>query len=62
MVFNITRRYPRAYIHRHKYHTRPDGFGQEGPAEMHYLLNKLDEHVNGKSVLQSSFEVMDSWQ
>ena len=29
---------------------------------MHYLLNKLDEHVNGGTVLQSSFGVMDSWQ
>lgn len=42
MLFDVGRRYPRAYVHRYKKRPRPEGFGQEGPAEMHYLLSRLD--------------------
>ena len=42
MLFYVGRRYPRAYVHRYKKRPRPEGFGQEGPAEMHYLLSRLD--------------------
>ena len=61
MVFDVGRRYPRAYIHRHKWHDRPEGFGQEGPSEMHYLLNRIDAHVEGRSADQSTYDLDDSW-
>ena len=42
MLFDVARRYPRAYIHRHKMHTRPAGFGAEGQYEMYNILNQVD--------------------
>ena len=48
MLYDVTRRYPRAYIHRHKLHTRPVGFNAEGPAEMHNLLNQIDDLIEGR--------------
>ena len=47
MLFDVGRRYPRAYVHRYKKRPRPEGFGQEGPAEMHYLLSRLEQHLSG---------------
>ena len=61
MLFDVGRRYPRGYIHRQKQHTRPIGFGQQGPAEMHYLLNTVSTMVKGRSAEVSSFEVNDPW-
>ena len=34
MLYDVSRRYPRAYIHRHKLTIRPKGFTAEGPAEV----------------------------
>ena len=48
MLYNVTRRYPRTYIHRHKLHSRPVGFNAEGPAEMHNLLNQIDDLIEGR--------------
>ena len=42
MLFDVARRYPRAYIHRHKMHSRPAGFGAEGQYEMYNILNQVD--------------------
>ncbi len=53
---DIGRRYPRGYIHCHKLHHRPEGFGQEGPSEMHYLLNLLHSKVSGSSNEHATFE------
>ena len=61
MLFDVGRRYPRCYIHRHKQHTRPTGFGQEGPHEMHYILHELNSKVQGRSADSSTFEVIDPW-
>ena len=47
MIFDVRRRYPREYHHRHKCHVRPEGFGYEGQAEMVFLLDKMDYHVKG---------------
>jgi hypothetical protein len=43
MIWDVRYRYPRAYHHRHKCHVRPDGFGQEGPSEIHALLTKIEQ-------------------
>lgn len=45
MIWDVAYRFPRAYIHRHKLHQRPDGFGQEGPAEMHFLLSAIEQMI-----------------
>ena len=47
MIFDCHRRYPRAYVHRHKCHTRPEGFGQEGPSELYMLLEEVNHLVKG---------------
>lgn len=52
MIFDVGYRFPRAYIHRHKLHTRPAGFGAEGPAEMHYLLSRIEEMIQSASIEQ----------
>ncbi len=47
MVFDTKNRYPRAYIHRHKLVPKPPGFNQQGPAEMYYLINQIDDLTVG---------------
>lgn len=47
MLFDVGRRYPRYYIHRHKLQQRPEGFTAQGPAEMHYLLHRVNECTLG---------------
>jgi len=47
MLYDVSRRYPRAYVHRHKLQKRPEGFGQEGPAEIHYLIEEAKKLVEG---------------
>ena len=59
MIFDVGRRYPRAYVHRNKNMTRPEGFSQQGPAEIHHLLNKIDAHIEGRAEDQATFEVND---
>ena len=59
MIFDVGRRYPRTYVHRNKYMERPEGFGQQGPSEIYHLLNKIDDHVEGRAEEQATFEVDD---
>jgi len=61
MIFDVGRRYPRGYRHRHKFHERPEGFGQEGPAEMFFLLNLIDSKVEGRTNDRSMYEVNDAF-
>jgi len=42
MVFDITRRYPRAYVHRHKLHPRHPPFKAEGQSEVVMLVGMID--------------------
>jgi hypothetical protein len=39
MIFDVSRRYPRAYVHRHKMHVQPDGFTAEGKFELKNLID-----------------------
>lgn len=48
LLYDINRRYPRAYIHRHKLQPRPQGFTAQGPAEVFALVQSIDK------LLQSS--------
>mmetsp|Transcript_4785 Transcript_4785/g.8225 ORF Transcript_4785/g.8225 Transcript_4785/m.8225 type:complete len:94 (-) Transcript_4785:1141-1422(-) len=34
-------------VHRHKQCVRPAGFNQQGPAEMYYLINQIDDLTIG---------------
>ena len=58
MLFDVSKRYPRAYLHRHKHHVRPDNFKAEGKFELWSLINQLNDLVVG-SVLEAdiSFQV-----
>ena len=47
MVFDISRRYPRAYVHRHKMHERPDGFTAVGKFKIKHLLDQIEKLVVG---------------
>ena len=42
-LFDIRRRYPRAYVHRHKHQPRPDNFKAEGKFELWYLMNQVTD-------------------
>jgi hypothetical protein len=47
---DIHRRYPRAYIHRHKLQTtetRPDGFSYQGQAEVVEIVTQIDRLIDG---------------
>jgi hypothetical protein len=49
MLFDVSRRYPRAYVHRHKVHIRPDGFTAEGKFEIKYLIDQVEKLVVGNA-------------
>jgi hypothetical protein len=50
MLYDVSRRYPRHYIHRHKLtdKRRPPGFNQEGPAEIVQMVDAIDNLIKGK--------------
>jgi hypothetical protein len=63
IIIDINSRYPRAYIHRHSLQTpatRPTGFRQQGPAEVHYLCEEIrtmlqtDSSNNDQTVVAAS--------
>jgi hypothetical protein len=49
MVFDVTRRYPRAYVHRHKMHIRLNGFNAEGKFEIKNLIDQIYMLVDGQA-------------
>ena len=54
MIFDINNRYPRGLVHRHKKSTRPEGFNQQGPAEIVYLINQIDNLTVGNPPTQTT--------
>ena len=40
---------PRSYIHRHKLHQKPNGWGAMGPLEARYVMEDLLNMVAGNS-------------
>ena len=42
MLYDITRRYRRAYVHRHKLHGRHAPFKQVGQSEVTMLVARID--------------------
>jgi hypothetical protein len=42
MLYDISRRYPRAYVHRHKLHQREPPFKAVGQSEMVMLVGRVD--------------------
>ncbi len=49
MLFNVSCRYPRAYVHRHKLHVRPNGFTAKGKFEIKNLIDQVDRLVVGNA-------------
>ena len=47
MMYDVNKRYPRAYVHRHSCHPPDDVFNVKGPAEIMMLVKQLDELVIG---------------
>ena len=50
MLYDVSRRYPRHYVHRHKLtdKRRPVGFNQEGPAEIVWMVEEMDRLLQVK--------------
>ena len=50
MLYDVSRRYPRHYIHRHKLTNkcRPPGFNSEGPAEIVQMINEIEKLIPGR--------------
>ena len=48
MIYDVSRRYPRAYVHWHKVHVRPVGFTAEGKFEIKNLIDQLNKLVVGR--------------
>ncbi len=49
MLYDVSWRYPRAYVHRHKLHKRPKEFNAEGKFEIIYLINHIKKLVVGNA-------------
>lgn len=57
MLYDVSRRYPRHYVHRHKLtdKRRPPGFTQEGPSEIHHMVNVILTYIKGNDVNPTEF-------
>ncbi len=54
------RRYPRAYIHRHKLQKRYEGFNAQGPSEVVNLVMSIDSLiVNAESTEREVTEIQN---
>ncbi len=49
MLYDVSRRYPRAYVHRHKLHKKPTDFNAEGKFEIKYLIDHAEKLVVGNA-------------
>ena len=47
ILSDVRRCRPRAYVHRHKLHPRPEGFRSEGPNEVRMLMELIDPLIEG---------------
>ena len=47
MLFDINRRYPRAYLHRHKLHPKTPPFTATGQSELFMIVNMVDKLIIG---------------
>ena len=57
MMFDISCCYPRAYVHRHKIHERPDGFTAEGKFEIKHLIDQIEKLVVGGGATDDELNV-----
>ena len=61
IAIDIHHHYPRAYVHRHSLQTastRPAGFGQQGPAEVVWLMKQLDALIVNQAE-DGDLEILD---
>ncbi len=49
MLYDVSRRYPRAYVHRHKLRKKPKDFNAEGKFEIKYLIDHAEKLVFGNA-------------
>ena len=49
MLYDVSRHYPRAYVHRHKLHERPKEFNAEKKFEIKYLIDHIEKLVVGNA-------------
>ena len=62
MVFDVTRRYPRAYVHRHKMHVRPDGFTTKGKFEIKNLIDQVEKLIVGNATDEElTIRILPPW-
>ena len=60
MLYDITRRYPRAYVHRHKLHARHAPFKQIGQSEVTMLVGQIDTLLQSTAMDQSSTIIINN--
>ena len=61
MIFEVTHRYPQAYVHRHKLHKQSKSFNVKGVAEMYMLLSRIKCLIEGvKSEEELKFSIANS--
>ena len=49
MLYDVSRRYPGAYVHRHKLHKKPKDFNAKGKFEIKYLIDHAEKLVVGNA-------------
>ena len=57
MKFDVSRCYPRAYVHQHKIHERQDGFTAEGKFEIKHLIDQIEKLVVGGGATDDELNV-----
>ena len=48
IVSDVHRNRPRAYLHRHKVHKKPEGWTRAGPSEVRMIMEKIRVLVQGE--------------
>jgi hypothetical protein len=51
MISDVNRIRPRAYVHRHKLHTKPPGWTTQGPSEVRKIMEMITPMVEGQEPL-----------
>ena len=55
IMMDVHRFRPRAYVHRHKLHVRPEGYTREGPNEVRMLIEQVNMLIKSEANIDGIF-------
>ena len=56
IIMDVHRFRPRAYVHHHKLHKRPEGYTREGPNEVRMLIEQVNMLIKSEANVDGIFK------